>query len=88
MSKVWSVCVPGGDTKVEATGTKCYPILIKSGIGQAELMKIWKMVDTKGANTLNYMQFGHILGTFSSSPPPPPSNLVPLAANHNTASFY
>ena len=62
MANMWRMCVPGGSTSSVASGAISYPVLIKSGVGQAELMKIWKIVDTTGANQLTYQQFGLVLG--------------------------
>eukprot|EP00729_Bicosta_minor_P013037 gene13037-32259_t len=64
---VWAVCVPGGDTSQTCAGGTCAPVLMKSGIEQGELMKIWALVDSEGKNALDYRQFGQVLGLISQA---------------------
>ena len=62
---VWALVSPKADAAGTVNGGTCVPVMMKSKLPQADLAKIWGMVDSGGKGRINQAQFGQALGLIS-----------------------
>jgi len=81
MAAAWERIKAGVDGAGTVDGGTCAPILMLSSLEQAELGKIWGMVDSPPTGRIDYKQFGQILGLIAQGQRKEPYDIASIGPN-------